>query len=428
MKRYIPFVIPLIVVCLSSGISKSACAGEFQGNLTAEARLFPIAPLYPEQHGHNLSLSFQGEYSHEWTDRNESFVFSPFLRLDQHDNHRTHADIRELYWHKSAEDWELRLGFCKVFWGVTESQHLVDIINQTDMVEGLTSSAKLGQLMLNFSWIQNWGTLNFYAMPLFRERTFTGRHGRLRAPIPITGGEAAYESGAEEWHPDFAMRYSHYFGNLDVGLSHFSGTSREPRFLVEAYGITVTPDSQWVNFTGTRINSPIIKLLSKIPNARLIPYYDQIEQTGLDLQYILGGWTLKLEAIHRSGQNRTYTAATGGVEYTFFSVFKSALDVTTILEYMWDSRGTKTLNPMQNDIFAGARISFNDVQSTSITAGAIVDAGTGATALGLEAARRLGEDWKISIDARLFTNIPADDIFTTVRKDDYIQTELTWYF
>jgi hypothetical protein len=427
MKRHL-FTAILLAIMPLLFFHSIAAAGDFKGNIAAETRFFPVAPLYPEQHGHNLSLSFQGEYHHEWPDRSEYLVFSPFLRLDQHDSHRTHADIRELYWHKSTADWELRLGICKVFWGVTESQHLVDIINQTDMVEGLLTSAKLGQPMVNFSLIQNWGTLDFYAMPYFREGTFTGRHGRFRAPISITCGDAEYESGAEEWHPDFAARYSHYFGNLDVGLSHFSGTSRDPRFLVEAYGITVSPESQWINLTGTRINSPIIGLLTKIPNARLIPYYDQIEQTGLDLQYILGDWTLKMEAIHRSGQNRTFTAATGGVEYTFFSVFKSALDVTGILEYMWDSRGSKTLNPLQNDIFCGARINFNDVRGTSITTGAIVDAGTGATAWGLEASRRLGENWKISLEATLFANIPADDLFTTVRKDDYIQTELTWYF
>lgn len=34
-------------------------------------------------------------------------------------------------WLVVEQDWELRLGVRKVFWGVTEGSHLVDIINQT---------------------------------------------------------------------------------------------------------------------------------------------------------------------------------------------------------------------------------------------------------------------------------------------------------
>ncbi len=418
----------LLCLVLLALIPPAANGGEWTGSISAETRLFPRSPLYPEQHGHNLSLALRARYYHEWPDRNERFVFSPFLRLDQHDHRRTHADIGELYWHKIAPEWELRLGVCKVSWGVAESQNLVDIINQTDAVEGLTSNAKLGQLMLNFSWVQDWGILDFFVMPMFRERTFTGRRGRFRAPVPIDHSRTRYESSMRDWHPDVAVRYSHYFGALDVGLSHFSGTSRDPRYLGRALGVTIAPGSPLANLTGARIDSPFIRLLQRIPSARLLPYYDQIEQTGVELQYIYRSWIFKLEAIHRSGQGHAYTAATGGAEYSFYSVFQSAIDVTAVLEYMWDSRGRRALTPFQNDIFFGSRIAFNDIQGTSILTGAIVDARTGATAFGIEASRRLGNDWRISVEARVFANIPPNDIMTTARRDDYIQTELTWFF
>lgn len=403
-------------------------AGQWTGNITGELRLFPAAPLYPEQHGHNLSLSFQPEYHHEWPDSGTHLVFSPFLRLDQHDNRRTHADLRELYWHKITPGWELRVGFQKVFWGVTESRNLVDVINQKDGVEGIASDAKLGQPMVNFTWLQDWGTLDVYLMPYFRERTFSGRHGRFRTPIPIDNHETRYESGMREWHPDVALRYTHYFGNLDVGLSHFAGTSRDPRYLARVLGRTFSSDSVWANLTGSTINSPLFKLIQRIPDTRLIPYYDQIHQTGLDMQYLLGSWVLKLEAIHRSGQERTFTAATAGVEYTFYSVLKSPLDVTAIVEYMWDSRGRQALTPFANDIFLGSRVSFNDVAGTLVQGGLIVDANNGAMALGLEASRRLGENWRVKLESGLFANVSPDDILTTVRKDDYIQAEVTWFF
>ena len=52
---------------------------------------------------------------------------------------------------------KFRVGVGKVFWGVTESQHLVDIINQTDLVENIDTEDKLGQPMLETTWLQNWG-------------------------------------------------------------------------------------------------------------------------------------------------------------------------------------------------------------------------------------------------------------------------------
>jgi len=153
------------------------------------------------------------------------------VRFDQHDSERSHFDIRELTWLKAAPDWELRVGFRKRFWGVTESQHLVDIINQTDLVDHPDSEDKLGQPMFNLALIRDWGTVDFFILPGFRERTFPGSEGRLLSGgIPIDIDQTRYDSGAQEKHVDWAVRWAHYFGDWDVGLSHFSGTSREPRF------------------------------------------------------------------------------------------------------------------------------------------------------------------------------------------------------
>jgi len=381
-------------------IGATAQAAEWSGYIAGETRLFPSPPRDDTQHEENLSLSFQAEFYHEWEERRESVLFVPFLRLDQHDAERTHADVRELYWQKSAEEWELRLGIRKVYWGVTESQHLVDIINQTDMVENLDAEDKLGQLMLNYAWVQDWGTLDFFLLPGCRERPMPGREGRLRAPYPIEFDDAEYESGAAEWHTDWAIRWSRFIGQWDLGLSHFSGTSREPRLL-------------------PRIRDGHI---------RLIPYYDQINQTGLDVQWTHGSWLWKLETIHRSGQKRTYTALTAGLEYTLYGIFESNIDMGLIFEYLYDSRGDEASTPFENDLFFGTRFSFNDVQTTNILAGAIVDGDSGAVIFGLEAQRRLGQAWKLSVESRIFAGIPPSDVGNYFRKDDLIQIELAWYF
>ena len=66
---------------------------------------------------------------------------------------------------------------------MTESVHLVNVINQADVLEEIDGSAKLGQPMANLSWIQDWGVLDFYVMPYFREASFPGVKSRLRPPL-----------------------------------------------------------------------------------------------------------------------------------------------------------------------------------------------------------------------------------------------------
>ena len=73
----------------------------------------------------------------------KNFALEVFARADENDEERNHFDIAELYWTLPSDEWELLIGINKVFWGVTESAHLVDIINQTDQVESFTGEEKL---------------------------------------------------------------------------------------------------------------------------------------------------------------------------------------------------------------------------------------------------------------------------------------------
>jgi hypothetical protein len=162
---------------------------------------------------------------------------------------------------------------------------------------------------------------------------------------------------------------------------------------------------------------------------KLTPYYDVIHQTGLDIQRTKGGWLWKFEGIHRSGQERTFTAITAGFEYTFYGVFGSAVDVGLLSEYLWDGRGKSAAHaPFDDDVFLGARITLNDTQDTNLLAGAIVDTHTGAAAWSIEAFRRIGESWRLSVEGRLFTGVPPADPAFSIRKDDYLQIELAWFF
>ena len=376
-------------------------AFEISGYAGIESLGFFNNPIDSQQHNHYLSAAIEPEFYHEWDEGMQSLLFVPFYRLSQHDNKRTHFDIRELTWLKVANAWELRVGVRKEFWGVAEAKHLVDIINQTDEVENFDREDKLGQPMINLALINDWGTLDLFLLTGFRDRTFPGREGRLRTLPEIDVGEERYEKHGFEKNMAYAIRWSHAIGDWDIGLSHFYGTSRDPTILIEEDGAG---------------------------NTQLIPYYEMIHQTGIDVQLTDENWLWKLESIVRSGQGSTYFAGIGGFEYTFFNLFESALDLGVLAEYLYDSRGSHSQVALQDDFLVALRFGFNDVQSTEVLAGIIFDRTNNAKFYNIEASRRLGESWKVELEARFFSSAPKNDPSYFLRKDDHLRVELRYYF
>jgi len=399
LDKHKPISLLLCITLLLS--SNTLFAVEISGYAGIESLGFIHKPIDDKQHNHYLSGVIKPEFYHEWDDGRQSLAFVPFYRFSQHDNKRTHFDIRELTWLKVANDWELRVGIRKEFWGVTESQHLVDIINQTDLVENSDTEDKLGQPMINLALINDWGTLDLYFLTGFRERTFAGSEGRLRSFPEINTGEERFEKHGIEKQLAYAIRWSHSIGDWDIGLSHFYGMSRDPSILVEA------------------------DTAGKI---QLTPYYEMIHQTGLDVQMTQENWLWKLESIVRSGQGKTYFAGTGGLEYTFYDVFESGLDLGFVTEYLYDSRGGNAPVVFQDDFLAAVRLGFNDVQSTELLAGIIFDRTNNTKFYSIEASRRFGNNWKVELESRFFSSAPKNDPSFILRNDDHFRVEVRYYF
>ncbi len=372
-------------------------AHEFSGFVAAETRLFPNGALHAGQKNDSISFVAQHEYYHEF-DGGSSFTFVHFYRLDSADRERTHFDIRELTFLWLKEDFELRLGVRKVFWGTTEILHLVDIINQTDFVENVDGEDKLGQPMANISFARDWGTFDLYWLPYFRERTFVGKGGRLRDSKVVDTDSTQYESRAEEWHGDWAFRYAHSFDDWDVGVAQFIGTSRDPTLIDEDDDIK-------------------------------IPRYEQIRQTSIDVSFVAEEWLWKGEALYRRGQGEDYFAWTGGFEYTFTRVWNSQIDLGVIGEWMYDTREEEdATTAFENDLAGGIRLALNDSASTEALFGWVQDLSSPARLLFLEVSRRFGDRLLLTAELRTFSHQPAADFLYAQRNDEVMQIELAYYY
>jgi len=384
---------------------KPAGEWDLSAEVGLEARVFANKPDHPGQSGNTFSpsLFIAPEIIYEWNGGDDRATLKPFLRLDRDDDNRSHFDIREANWLHLGDGHDLVVGIDKVFWGVAESRHLVDVINQDDRVEDLDGEDKLGQPMIQMAVSRDWGTLTGFVLPGFRERSFPSDDARLRGALPIAGDDATYDAGREDRAIDIAVRYTQVFGDVDFGISHFHGTSREPRLSVVA------------GATGPELR----------------PHYDRIDQTGVDVQYTADAWLWKLEAIGRGGHGSYFGAAVAGVEYTLYQIRESDADLGLLAEYLYDGRdenGDAPLTAFENDVFFGARLTLNDPEDTTLLAGAIIDVGDRSTLATLEASRRIGADWKVEIEARALIDIAPSDVLSGVRKDDFVTFRLTRFF
>ena len=382
---------------------------DYSGNVMFETRLFFDDPLYPGQQSHQFGWSFEPNIYVEHID-GDSITFVPSIRANSSGDELVNVDILEAYYLKYGYidelEWELRVGVDQVFWGVAESNNLVNIINQTDLALDPSGDTKRGQPMVQGTLSGEWGILNILALPYHRPRVFPAVEGRLRPGLPILSTGINYEHNSRARHIDLAARYSHSVGLLDFGISAFKGTSREP-FLAPL----VTPTGVY-----------------------LTQNYNQIEQLGIDLQLTLDDFIGKAEIINRTGfaplpGHDNYTAFVVGGEYSIYGIFESDADLTLFGEYIHDDRGELATTPLQNDLFVAARYTLNDTDDTNITAAVIGDLDTRSRSLTLRFERRLSDSLSLEAEAYTFLNTDSRDAqLWQIRDDEFVEVNLTYGF
>lgn len=395
----------VIALLLASTIAHADI--DLRGSTGVEVRYF----THPQEF--QSSVFIEPEWY--WEEDSSAWTIKAFARVDALDEERTHADVREAFYQYIDDNWELRAGINKVFWGVTESQHLVDVINQTDYLEGFDGEDKLGQPMVQFTLVNSWGVIDTFILPYFRERKFPGEDGHFNFSTTLTteAGQQAfsanfepakYESSQAEHHVDAALRYSHTLGSWDFGVSYFAGTRRDP--LLEMTTIDVV--EQTINFT---------------------PFYAQMEQIGFDIQATLGAWLWKVEALSRWQEANDYAAAVAGFEYTVYGINDQGSDLGLLMELNWDERDNEATTPLQNDVFIGGRLTWNDEQSSELLAGVIQDLNeSDSYTMKLEASRRLGDSYRLSAEAWIFNSDSPTDITYIFRNEDFFQLSLEKFF
>ena len=403
MRRYLNCFTNEACILLLMLSSYTATAENIDMELGINYQYFPSPSDYlKDDFRGNAELYVAFEYRDNYLQDLITVNIDGYYNYNQRDNNRTLADFNAFSVSYFGNNFDLSAGIMTEFWGVTESKHLVDIINQTNIADDIDEETKLGQPMLNAKLYLDWGSVQVIWMPVFRERIFSSVDGRVRPALVIDDSLAKFESSDGKNHNDFAARYSHTLGIWDFGFSYFKGTARNPLLIPE-----------------TNQENELV----------LAPYYEQIGQAGLDLQMTYEGLLLKVEAIdHDSEIQKNYFATVSGFEYTQVGLFNSSMDIGYIAEYLYDERGKLATTPFADDVFLGLRLIANNISQTTFLLGSYLDRDTDSAVWRLELETRLQDGLTLTLDGQAFTRQQPGDMLYDFKNDDYLTLGLQWYF
>lgn len=442
---------------------KHVAAGEWESSFEPEFTWYPSdnpnARVPESNYDGNTSVAVS--VARSWSGTYHLFDLNLFAREDQQDSNRTHSDVREALLSVFLNNVELQAGIGRVFWGVTEAVHVVDVINQDDYVENIDGEDKLGQPLTALKWYSPFGDFSAYALPYFRSQEFNADDARVSLPVAVYEEDEQFESDKGNKHVDYAFRWKHYIGPVDIGLSWFKGTAREPR-LVPCYRSGTTR----ANADGSSSDSPNCDINSGVPDQpdaaavalndflaafgigessdeqaeqieaeilseiSLIPHYDQSEQLGLDMQYTIGPAALKLEAVLREQLDNEYLIADAGFEYTFSTFLGTDADVSIVAEYLYDERGQdgRFVATFDDDVFIGSRIALNNAADTQMLGGVIVDRNHGSRLYSLEATHRINDSTLLSVETRFISDVGENDPIAVAEYEDYVRATVSFYY
>lgn len=326
-------------------------------------------------------------------------LVAPEVRWENHGSGRSIADFNELYFSVRAGETMIEAGITRLFWGVTESLPLENIINPPDLAADYTGKTTLGVALVRLARPVGFGQIEIILIPWDRDPRFPGVAGRPRTELPVLG-RVEHPDGQP---PAGAVRVAFGGSAFDAHLYYFQGLDRQSVLIPQFDG--------------------------EGPPRSLRASRKAIQQWGGDLQVPIGNLLLKGDAIYRTGYSRGFGAAILGGEYTLNSIGGSAADLGLMLEYQYDDRPWDApLSPMDQGVYAGIRVAFNDPASSQFKFGVLQATTSAAQVWQGDFSRRIAENWTVEGSVNVFVNAHAQPALYGFARDSYMEISLVRYF
>lgn len=313
-----------------------------------------------------------------------------FYNWDLEDEERRYYDLREARLNYSSGRWQFEAGNAVVFWGVSETINIVNVINQADLKESVDGKEKMGQGMLVSRYSGNINSFSIYYLPSFEPLDYPERPSPT---IKILQDQPRFEKNADEG--EWAARWVGAFDFGDVGLSYFNGIRRDPL------------------------------LVRSGESAALIPLYVKSEHMALDSVLFWSDAIVKTELLLGKEQEEDFFAYNLGFEYPTFPSFSWWQDAAWIAEFVFDSRDEKSGSMGQKDIFLGGRFNMGDLSQYELRIISGLDLDHYSKYLDFSFRHRLTDYIQWSAKIIQFMDVGDEDYrIKLVEDEDFIELEL----
>lgn len=357
----------------------------------------------------SIKLHVEGEK--EWSTIEAKFAVN--ARFDDQDSERNILWFGDTYLINPISDkLELRAGFQVFNFSYMEAFHPLDSLNARIIDVSLVNSEKMGEPFISLQTYKWDADIKFILLPYAIRPVLPGKNSRLNLPQDFNKARWVGQDGKE---PDisnhFAVSFEKTFDSYDILALVSKGIDRS-RLLIGTIDYTVFGDTPFPDSADF-----------------FTPFYFERYLTGVNGVYNFESFQLKGSLAHtyylsddeilvvKSGTEsnpefelvkpQDYTAMALGFEKPLSH--SGGFDSTIIVEYQNILTSEKQRFPIQNDLFAAWRFSFNDINSKQVTLSILQDLESTDLAgyMGVAYSQRFLETWKIELGALTYF-IPDD--------------------
>lgn len=366
--------------------------------------------------------------------------------------------LENAYYSTQFNNFDLLIGYNVENWGQAVSQSVTNVLNPVDFSDRSPNPSLIGTPMINANYTTSIGTFSGYLLTGFVGSNFEEDPGTRQRGFFNTDKSRAYFEDSDENDIDLGLRYTNNFvlgsGSVDVGVSYFNGTDRTPVLLpgcTNALGTIaeavctntndqvvtiyeglesgdIDTDAFW-DFVSDNMTDTIASGISAIPGIGFIPYYREIEQVGLELNYAVNDIQLRFEGTYTDTSKSGYFKTVVGGDYTFSDFAGTDDTMTVAVEYLYDEQGKN--NPFvlfEDDIFVGVDYRTNNERDLRFNLGAFYDLSSSAMLTTAAAAMRITDSLTVEVNAQKAFASSYNDPLAFIKKDGFVELKLRSFF
>lgn len=428
--RKTPITMARSAVIMTAGLVALAGPGTavaqdftYGGSVEASLRYYPEDGLLPGQTEAGFAPIINGDFNTR-TELDFGTVVFEASGLYNTETGEGYADIPRGYFQYFGDGFDVLVGSNIEYWGVSESNRVVDSVNQRYVIDQTVDYISLGQPMVNLNLSFGFNsTLSLFGLIYFRDRDMANAATRFRSPFLMSNADAVYEEGNGR-NLDFAARYRTSFsalgGGMDLAVSYFDGTNRAPSTLPN---VCVLPGGHFDEANCADL------VYDDLEDVKAIPYYAKLRRYGLEMVYSNGDLQLTFEGAISQSLNETYYSTITGAQYSFGGIGPTGDTIVAVVEYLYDDRSIiQPLTIYDNDMFFGFAYSGNDVNGTSVRGGIYYDVETDAQIYTASWSRRIGDAMRLEVAGFMMNSAGTEDPIAFAQDDSFVQVSLAYFF